>query len=248
MGQRRTLNQKRLTKKEVRDLIDTEGKLHEEYTDFFEETYVTGFVKRDKVYELSGDRFLYVFDENDSMLPGKGDIYPKDYFLRFVKWNQRVRDNYKNNRASSIDHWRYYSKYGAKILDHIDELVVELSMTLNLDKDKLDRSYKSLDLVSKACEVYGLDNSIEYLYDNLVIYGGEVIKERVYGHWEVNKINYGGDYPYIAVDLPEVQYMAVNVAWSALSGLDEINLRKEAGDEVKRRGPEVQFQKWKHGK
>ena len=41
MGQRRTLNQKRLTKKEVRHLIDTEGKLHEQYTNFFEEKYVT---------------------------------------------------------------------------------------------------------------------------------------------------------------------------------------------------------------
>src|SRR5688572_6706681 len=132
MRQRRTFNQKRLTKKEVRHLIDTEGKLHDEYTSFFEEKYVTGFVKRDKVYELSGDRFLYVFDENDSMLPGKGDIYPKDYFLRFIKWNQRVRDDYKNNRASSVDHWRFYSKCGAKILDHIDELMLELSTTLNL--------------------------------------------------------------------------------------------------------------------
>jgi len=248
MGQRRTLNQKRLTKKEVQHLIDTEGKLHEGYTNFFEERYVTGFVNRDKVYELPGDRFLYVFDENGSMIPGKGDIYPKDYFLRFVKWNQRVRDDYKNNRASSVDHWRYYSRYGAKILDHIDELITELCAILNLDKSKLDRSYQSLDLVSKACEAYGLDNTIKNLYDNLVICTGEVIKERVNGHWDINKINYSGEYPYIGVDLPEVQYMAVNVVWSALSGLDEINLRKEARDEVKRRGPEIQFQKWKHGK
>lgn len=248
MGQRRTLNQKRLTKKEVRYLIDTEGKLHQEYTDFFKEKYVTGYIKRDKVYELPGDRFLYVFDENDSSIPGKGDIYSKDYFLRFVKWNQRVRDDYKNNRGSSVDHWRYYSKYRAKILDHIDELVTELSGTLNLDKSKLDKSYQSLDIVSRACEAYGLDNTIKDLYDNLVIYVGEVIKERVNGHWDINKINSGGDYPYIGVDLPEVQYMTVNVVWSALSGLDDINLRKEAGDEVKRRGPEIQFQKWRHGK
>lgn len=248
MGQRRTLNQKRLTKKEVRHLIETEGKLHQEYTDFFEDKYVTGYIKRDRVYELSGDRFLYVFDENDSSIPGKGDIYPKDYFLRFVKWNQRVRDDYKNNRGSSVDHWRYYSKYKAEILDHLDDLMTDLSATLKFDEHKLDRSYQSLDLVSKACEEYGLDNTIRNLYDNLVIYAGEVIKKRVNGHWDLNKMNYGGDYPYIGVDLPEVQYMAVNVVWSALSGLDEINLRKEAGDEVKRRGPEIQFQKWRRQK
>src|SRR6185295_5698962 len=207
MGRRRTLNQNRLTKHEVQHLIDTEGKIHVEYTNLFEEKYVTGFIKRDKVYELSGDRFLYVFDENGSMIRGKGDIYPKEYFLRFVKWNQRVREDYKNNRASSVDHWRHYSKYRAKILDHIDELMTDLSATLNLDKNKLDRSYQSLDLVSKSCEAFGLDNTIKGLYDNLVIYAGEVIKERVNGHWEINKINYGGDYPYIGVDLPEVQYM-----------------------------------------
>jgi hypothetical protein len=126
--------------------------------------------------------------------------------------------------------------------------MTELSGTLNIDKSKLDRSYKSLDILSITCETFGLDNTINNLYDNLVIYVGEVIKERVNGHWEINKINYGGDYPYIGVDLPEVQYMTVNVVWSALSGLDEINLRKEAGDEVKRRGPEIQFQKWRHGK
>jgi hypothetical protein len=105
-----------------------------------------------------------------------------------------------------------------------------------------------LDLVSKACEIYGLESSIESLYDNLVIYSGEVIKERVNGHWEINKMNAGGEYPFIAVEFPEVQYMAINVVWSALSGLEDINLRKEAADEVKRRGPEIQFQKSRHQK
>ncbi len=248
MGQRRTLNQKRLTKKEVRHLIDTEGQLHQEFTSVFKETYVTGHVKQDSVYELPNERFLLVFDPNDTSLGGKGDIYPSDYFLRFIRWNRRVKDDYANNRGSSVDHWRFYSRHKSKILEHIDDLIMELSERLKLPIAVLDRSYKSLDLVSKACETYGLENSIETLYDNLVIYSGEVIKQRVNGRWEINKINYGGEYPYVAVEFPEVQYMAVNAVWSALSGLEDINLRKEAGDEVKRRGPEIQFQKWRHHK
>ncbi len=76
--------------------------------------------------------------------------------------------------------------------------MTELTITLNLDNRKLDRSYQSLDLVSKACEEYGLDNTIKNLYDNLVIYTGEVIKKRVNGHWDINIINHGGDYPYVS--------------------------------------------------
>jgi hypothetical protein len=241
MGQRKTINKKRLTRNEVQQIIETEGKFHEEYTKFFEEKYVTGHVKQDKVYELPGDRFLYVFDEDGLSIPGKGDIYSKDYFLRFIKWNQRVRDNYKHNRGSSVTHWRFYSKYKTEILAHTDELITELSDKLKIDKSKLDKGYKSLDIVSKACESYGLDNSIENLYDNLVIYTGEVIKERVNGHWEINKTHAGGEYPYISVGIPNVQYMAANAVWSAMSGLEDINFRKEAAGEVRRNGFDVKF-------
>ena len=49
MGQRKTLNEKRLTKKQVQDLIKSEGRLHNEYTKVFKETYVTGYLKQDLV-------------------------------------------------------------------------------------------------------------------------------------------------------------------------------------------------------
>jgi hypothetical protein len=186
-----------------------------------------------------------VFDENDSSIPGKGDIYPKAYFLRFVKWTQRVRDDYQNNRGSSVSHWWFYSKYRSTILGHIDELISELPIVLGIDEKKLDKSYQSLDVVSNACEAYGLENCIRNLYDNLVVYAGEVIRERVHGQWEINQTHAGGEYPFISVGLPRVQYMAVNSVWSALSGLEDINLRKETADEVKRRGPEVKFHKWR---
>jgi hypothetical protein len=79
MGQRRTLNQKRLTKKEVQHLIDTEGQLHQEFTSVFKETYVTGYVKQDLVYALPNERFLFVFDPKDTSLGGKGDIVLTPY-------------------------------------------------------------------------------------------------------------------------------------------------------------------------
>ena len=156
MAQRRTLNQKRLTKKEVQHLIDTEGKFHQEYTDIFEEKYVTGFVKRDKVYELPGDRFLFVFDENDSSIPGKGDIYPKNYFLRFIKWTQRIRDDYQNKRGSSVDHWRFYSKHHLNVITQVDDLILELSEILRIDRKALDKSYKALTLYRSHVRIMDL--------------------------------------------------------------------------------------------
>jgi hypothetical protein len=43
MGHKNQLNARRLTKQQVDDLIRTEGKLHEEFTAFFEENHASGF-------------------------------------------------------------------------------------------------------------------------------------------------------------------------------------------------------------
>jgi hypothetical protein len=231
MGQRRTLNQKRLTKKEVLEIIRTEGQIHEEYTKFFEEKYVTGRVKQDKVYELPGDRFLYVFDEDG--LRGKGDIYPKDYFLRWKNKIEKIRKDYKNNRGSSVSHWFYYSKHKGDMLKHQEELLVELADHLKIDQNKLDNSYKSLDLVSLACSHLDYEFIFKNLYDNLVFYVGEVIKQRVNGKWGINNTHAGGEYPFISIGLERVQYMPINATWSALDGLDPIDFRKQAANEVR---------------
>ncbi len=245
MGQRRTLNQKRLTKKEVQEIIKTEGHLHHEYTKFFEETYVTGYVKQDKVYELPGDRFLYVFDETG--LHGKGDIYSKDYFLKWKKRIERIREDYKNNRGSSVSHWFYYSKYKSDILDHQEQLLIELSDRLKIDQNKLDRSYKSLDLISAECSQLDFEFIFRNLYDNLVTYVGEVIKLRVDGIWAINKTHVGGEYPYISIGFEQVQYMPINAIWSSFDGIDPIDFRKQAADEVRLNGSKAYFYRnWSH--
>jgi len=245
MGQRRTLNQRRLTKKEVQDIIRTEGRLHEEYTKFFEERYVTGYIKQDKIYELPGDRFLYVFDETG--IRGKGDIYSKDYFLKWKRKRERIREDCKNNRGSTVSHWLYYSKYKDEILSHQEELLTELSDRLKIDQKKLDKSYKSLDLVSSACAELDFDFIFKNLYDNLVIYVGEVIRQRVNGTWAINKTHAGGEYPYISIGLAQVQYMPINATWSSLEGLDPIDFRKQAADEVRLNASKADFYRnWAH--
>ena len=245
MGQRRTLNKKRLTKKEVQEIIKTGGRLHDEYTKFFEETYITGYVKQDKVYELLGDRFLYVFD--DTGIRGKGDIYSRDYFLKWKKRIERIRDDYKNGRESSVSHWFYYSKYKSDILNHREELLIELSDRLRIDQSKLDKSYKSLDLVSLACAHLDFDFIFRNLYDNLLTYVGEVIRQRVDGSWAINKTRAGGEYPYISIGLEQVQYMPINATWSSFDGLVPIDFRKQAADEVRLNGSKANFYRnWAH--
>lgn len=234
MAQKKTLNQKRLTKEQVQELIKTEGKLHEEYTQFHEKTYSTGYKEQPLVYELSGDRFLFVFDTKDISLPGKGDIYPKDYFLRRMRWIQKIREDAIHGRQSSVSHWRYYSKHQSKLVNQIDELIRELEEKLNADQ--LDFSYRSLDTVSRQAEDYGLDAVQSELYDNLVAYVGEVIRRRVNGQWEIAPDS--GSYP--TKEYPHIKagtngsLMPINVVWQELSGLELMNLRKEAANEVRR--------------
>jgi hypothetical protein len=246
MGHKNQLNTTRLTKQQVQDLIRTEGKLHEEFTAFFEETYASGFVKRDEVYELEGNRFLYVFDPKGLVLPNKGDIYPDEYFQRFVNWVRRVRTDNAAGRNSSVDHWRYYSRYKSDLINRISELEDELADRLIISRDLLDKSYTSLDLISAACKQHSLNDVFENLYDHLVAYTGEVIRKRVKGVWAVNKTHSGGEYPFISIGFDSIQYMAINATWCALNGLDPIDFRKEAANEIRQQASRANYARLTH--
>ncbi|MBE9123110.1 hypothetical protein IQ269_20475 [Tychonema sp. LEGE 07199] len=232
MANKKNLNAKRLTKNQVQELIESEGRLHEEFTKFFEETYSTGYKDRPQVYELSNDRFLFVFDPKGYLIPGKGDIYSKESFLLMIRWTQKVRDDYANNRGSSVSHWRYFSKNKARLVNKIDELINQLTICLDILYEELDYSYKSLDMVSSKAESYGIENIQADLYDNLVAYVGEVIRRRVKGDWVVKEDYPGCEYPVIVVNNGVL--MPINVVWQELGRLESINLRKEAANEIRR--------------
>ncbi|WP_414590451.1 hypothetical protein [Anabaena sp. CCY 9614] len=232
MGKKKSLNPKRLTKKQVQELVESEGKLHQEFTKCFEETYSNGYKNQPLVYELSNDRFLFVFDPQEISIPGKGDIYSKEYFLRMIQWTQKVREDYANGRGNSVAHWRYYSKHKVQLVNHIDELINELTICLDIANDQLDFSYKSLDILSSKAEDYELEKIPAELYDNLVAYVGEVMRRRVKGNWVVREDYPGCEYPLIGVN--QGMLMPINVVWQELAGLEPMNLRKEAANEVRR--------------
>jgi len=98
----------------------------------------------------------------------------------------------------------------------------------------LDKSYASLDLISHKLEQYGKEKAYANLYDSLVAYVGEVIKLRVQGTWVINTTHTGGSYPF--VDALGVQYMPINAVWSAIHGIDKINLRSETTKIVRENG------------
>ena len=234
MPKRNTLNNKRLSKSEVNNLIRTKGTLHEEFSKFFEETYASGHIKKDLVYELDDGSFLYVFDQKEDYIGGKGDIYPKEYFFRWVDWAKRVKKDYSNGRGSSVEHWHYYSTNKGQIINRVDELISDLVIELKIETQILDRSYKSLDIINKRAESYGAENLIKNLYDNLICYVGEVLKRRVKGEWKLCNEAFGINFPYIDIGNSNVKYMPINVVWSEIGGLNEMNFRTATANEVRR--------------
>ena len=91
---------------------------------------------------------------------------------------------------------------------------------------------RSLDILSEYVEGIGVERAQQELYDQLVTYVGEVLRLRIQGRWEVNS-NDRSPYPYLIGAKHEL-VMPINVVWEQLSGLDPVNLRAAAGNEVRR--------------
>ena len=224
---------RRLKKAEVKGFIDNGAKLHDEYSQDYYEKYHNGQEQQDLVYELPNGDFILVFDPKGHTLPGKGNYYSRDSFLRTHRWRKKVSEDYKNGRGSSVDHWRHFSKLGNQLFSSKDTQLETISQELNIDKIYLDLSYESLGKIDTVIESYPYGKVWETLYDALVFYVGEVIIKRVSGHWEINSTHYGGNYPYVAVENATLQYMPINIVWQEIDGLNPCNLRKATADEIR---------------
>lgn len=232
MARKKSLNERRLTRRQVRELIASGARPRPDLAATFEETFSTGYKEQPLVYELDGERYLFVFDPADPNMGGKGDIYAADSFHRFVRWTARVSEDYKHGRGSSVEHWAYYSTFKHHLIAHIDTLIDQLRSRMARTTDDLDLSYRSLDVVSEYVEGIGIERAQQELYDQLVAYVGEVLRLRIQGRWEVNS-NYRQRHPYL-VGAKHDPVMPINVVWEQLSGLDPVNLRAAAANEVRR--------------
>jgi hypothetical protein len=228
MARRATLNQRRLTKRQVKELISSGARPRPDLSVALEPTSL-----RPRVYELEGKRYLLVFGETIAGLAGKGDVYPADDFHRFVRWTAKVDEDAKHGRQSSVGHWTYYSALKDRLAANIDTLVAQLRSTMSKTGDEFDFSYRSLDVVSAYVEGIGIERAQQEIYDHLVAYVGEVLRLRIHGHWEVNNRDWQ-PYPYLVGAMYD-PVMPINVVWQELSGYAPVNLRTAAANEVRRK-------------
>jgi hypothetical protein len=232
MTRKKTLNARRLTKREVQALIASGARPRPDLSAALEQTFASGYKERPLVFELEGDRYLYVFDEHQSGLGGKGDIYPADYFHRLVRRTTKVREDSAHWRGNSVSHWAYHSQFKHELLSHLDMLVEQLWSTMARSRNELDFSYKSLDIVSKFVEGIGIERAQKELYDPLVAYVGEVLRLHMDGAWEVD-LKHDPPFPYL-VGPRHRTTMPINVVWGELNGFDPVNLRTAAANELRR--------------
>jgi hypothetical protein len=227
MSKRKTINERRLTKKQVAELVAAGAIPRAD----LEQALVDARMSRRRIYELEGGRILRVFDDAESGRGGKGDIYNIDYFRRFIAWAARVHADAKAGRNGSVAHWLHYSKLRTAIPMNTQQLLDELSVILQCPR--LEMSYAGLDVASRYVDEVGFDTAQREIYDHLVAYVGEVIRARTQGQWMIATANGPEPYPYIAAPKHAV-IMPVNVASSALRGLDSADLRHGAANEVRR--------------
>jgi hypothetical protein len=228
MARRATLNQRRLTKSQVKELISSGARPRPDLSVALEPTSL-----RPRVYELEGKRYLLVFGETIAGLAGKGDVYPADDFHRFVRWTAKVDEDAKHGRQSSVGHWTYYSALKDRLAANIDTLVAQLRSTMSKTGDEFDFSYRSLDVVSAYVEGIGIERAQQEIYDHLVAYVGEVLRLRIHGHWEVNNRDWQ-PYPYLVGAMYD-PVMPINVVWEKLTRPNPGNLRAAAANEVRRK-------------
>jgi hypothetical protein len=228
MAQKRTLNQLRLTKRQVKELISSGARPRPDLSMALEPTSL-----QQSVYEIEGERYLLVFGKTACGLAGKGDIYPADIFHRFVRWVAKVEEDARHGRQSAVGHWACYSPLGYRLTENIDTLVAGLRSTMSKTAEELDFSYQSLDVVSAYVASTGVERAQQEIYDHLVAYVGEVIRLRIQGHWEVNNRD-RQPYPYL-VGAKHDPVMPINVVRQELSSYAPVDLRTAAANEVRRK-------------
>ncbi|MEW5677254.1 hypothetical protein ABGT15_13145 [Flavobacterium enshiense] len=234
-----TLNQKRIPKKEAIELALRDGILHSDYSDFLTERFENGDSIVNEVYELPESRILYITEVNQKR-GGQGDIFPKEYFDKFVLNLMRIKNDKLNGRNSNITHWLFYSKNKSELINKIDDLKNELIEILKADIEFLNGSTKSLDYLSEKVKDYGNEKAMNEIYDNIVVYLGEVILKNSKGaeKWEINKIF---NIPIISTKNDSIYFMPINIAWEELTNFEKIDFRKAYGKEARKIGEKLSY-------
>jgi hypothetical protein len=227
------VNNRRLTKKLVKEEILRGSKFREDLSELFSNTTSIGYIEKPKVYELDTGNFLYVFDENDISIAGKGDIYNPEIFQRIIKKYKRHLTDRDKPIGSSVTMWRFFSKIGNDVINKVENLRFELANKLHLNEQNLDFTYKSLDNINEKLVSFEIEEIRENFYDHLLAYIGEVIRRRIGGEWQLNEKFAGDNYPYIDIGIEKCQLMPLNVLAEEFTKIMELDLRKATANEIR---------------
>jgi hypothetical protein len=237
-----TINDKPISRNDTRKLAENEGVFHKEYSDILTEKHNGKVVTLRHVYSLPGDRILYIRDV-EGKYDGKGNIYSKQYFERFVRHLERMQDDIQNGRNSNISHWYFYSLNKSKLIDKIPELLKTLYHSLNADSNSLNLTTESLNVLSSKIRELERKVVLTALYDNLVAYIGEVIiknSKNAIG-WSKEQ-NFG--FPIVATNYKNVSFNPINVVWEELTSMDDADFRKAYGKHIRQVGSQLSSEKY----
>lgn len=228
MGERITLNDRRLTKKQVSQLITNGATLDEDVTRTLNEDFSDV-----NVYKNIDGNYLFVF--KDYGLKGKGDIWPKDYIEKLVSKIKYEKTRPFLKGLSNVGHWYHFSKakenFSNKIFSEIDRLF----KGLNLSSKDIDYSYESLDLISKQLNILGSEVVESEFYDGIVAYLGEILIRKIDGNWRFES-NPGSELPIIPLIGTAhkwVWYDPITPIWTDLIDVTGFNLRKNLISEIR---------------
>ena len=221
------LNKRRYGKNKVLAILNEGIQLNEKLTNGFESLEID-WIGHPKIYDY-GESVLYV--HGCDSIKGKGDVYSYDEINRLLKGYRSIKLREKRLKSLGNRKWDVLSKHGSDMINHIPALLDELAIYLNVPVEKLDFTYKSLDMISNKINQYELLEEIISNYDNIYIYIGEVFKKRSNGVWSLKEED---GIPYIDIGVASVQYIPLNVLGEAIWTKGNLNLKKLVIAEYKR--------------
>lgn len=229
MAKRITINEKRLTKQQVQELLNS-GAVYDKQ--------VSSAINKDMgykafdIYKLIDGNYLYVWKDIN---PGKGDIWPKEHVEKEVEKLKRERNRPFRKGMSNVDHWYYFSKAKENFPNQISALINSLFERLGLSAKDIDYSYDSLDVLSEKLNVAGEEVVENELYDGIVAYLGEILVRKIDGKWnfEVNKNFPLPIRPMIVTSHPWIWYDPITPIFLALRGVEGFMLRHNLVDEIR---------------
>ncbi len=224
------VNKRRLTIKQVNEIIDNGAQLHEELTEVFKTLNVEELGKPE-IFNHDGN-LLYV---HANLVEGKGDVYSRESFEKILaKYRRMARLKKKiENRLRGHSHpvkWSVYSELGSEMIHHLDELKMTLVKYLDVSVEVLDGSYKSLDLLSDKVNQGDPYDELSRMYDAIFVYVGEVLIKKTGGNWKLDEYE---QIPYVDIGHKRVRYNPLNVIGHEITSTSKVDFRRQTANEIR---------------